>query len=205
MLRRIAIGAVLLIALLSVASWLLRETPSGGAPTAAPAPQPDAGMPSSMTSPSPAAPSPGGATGELPPPTQSKQALDDLLRKPSALSVDQRIDTLDALANDDPTAAVRAAGELLVSDPDVDVRLRAIDILDSVDDDSTVDVLAQGLRDREPDVRIGAAEALANHPAPRSIEPLQAALRSEREEDVANELKNALELLGVDTEQAGQN
>jgi hypothetical protein len=196
MFRRILLGTAILLAVVGLASWLLRAAPEATAPAT--------GSPAPAASASPLPKAPGSGAGDVRPQQPSAPGAQDARETPEQLGVEAQIDRLDTLVDTDPEQAVRVARGLL-ADGNKEVRLRAVEVLDDVDDDTTVDSLAQALRDPEPEVRIAAAEALANHPERRSIEPLQAALQSERDEEVRDELKNALELLGVDTEQAGSN
>lgn len=129
-------------------------------------------------------------------------ASEAVMRATDDPSPEVRIAALDSLVELDQAQALRVAGVVVARDADSDVKLFAIEILEDGEDIASVNPLALGLDDTDPEVRIAAAAALAKFDQPAATRALIAALQREADPDVRDEIVASLEMLDVDVEAA---
>ena len=127
-------------------------------------------------------------------------AREAVMRATDDPSPEVRIAALDSLVELDQAQALRVAGGIVARDADSEVKLFAIEILGDGEDIASVNPLALGLDDKDPEVRIAAATALAKFDQPAAKQALIAALRRESDPDVRDEIVASLEMLDVDVE-----
>ena len=127
-------------------------------------------------------------------------AREEVMRATDDPSPEVRIAALDSLVELDQAQALTVAGGIVARDADSEVKLFAIEILGDGEDIASVNPLALGLDDKDPEVRIAAATALAKFDQPAAKQALLAALRRESDPDVRDEIVASLEMLDVDVD-----
>ena len=127
----------------------------------------------------------------------AEEALEEALRERDSALAEAAIETLEEVGGRE---AVDALGRVLESDADTDLKLRALDGLELLDEPGAADRIALGLRADDKRVRERAAEALGLLDDPAAIRPLWDALDREQDEWVRETILDSLELLGEDVE-----
>ncbi len=127
----------------------------------------------------------------------AEEALEEALRERDSALAEAAIETLEEVGGRE---AVDALGQVLESDASTDLKLRALDGLELLDEPGAADRIALGLRADDKRVRERAAEALGLLDDPAAIRPLWDALDREQDEWVRETILDSLELLGEDVE-----
>lgn len=127
----------------------------------------------------------------------AEEALEDALRTRDDALAEAAIEALEEVGGRE---AVDALGRVLETDASTDLKLRALDGLELLDEPGAADRIALGLRDDDKRVRERAAEALGLLDDPAAVRPLWDALDREQDEWVRETILDSLELLGEDVE-----
>ena len=127
----------------------------------------------------------------------AEEALEDALRIGDDALAETAIEVLEEVGGRE---AVDALGRVLEADASADLKLRALDGLELLDEPGAADSIAVGLRDADKRVRERAAEALGLLDDPAAVRPLWDALDREEDEWVRETILDSLELLGEDVE-----
>ena len=129
-------------------------------------------------------------------------AREAVMRATDDPSPEVRMAALDSLVELDQAQALKVAGKVVAGDADSEVKIFAIEILKEGEDAASLNQLALGLNDRDPEVRSAAASALAIPDQPAATQALLDALRREADPDVRDEIVSSLALLDIDVEAA---
>ncbi len=127
----------------------------------------------------------------------ARGALEDALRTRDEALAEAAIEALEEIGGRE---ALDALGQVLEADASTDLKLRALDGLELLDEPGASDRIALGLRDGDKRVRERAAEALGLLDDPAAVRPLWDALDREEDEWVRETILDSLELLGEDVE-----
>jgi HEAT repeat protein len=112
-------------------------------------------------------------------------------------SADTRAFSVRALAAVEGTAAIPTLLERLQHDKHPKVRVAAILALEPIQDATVMPVLIGKLRDRNPTVRMAAADVVSRINQPEARQAIQRRWRRERDRDVRRVLEQAMTRLGA--------